>query len=230
MAKELKLTQTMTGWFDVRVYNERIAKENRQIKGENDNIGFIVSFAEGDPAAVAFVTYGKPYADNNGNPRLRVNFKIGRKCRWFDENANPVAKPSNMDLDGKMYEVVMQYNEVAGDPTKPLSPKGYWVDAIQFREAQVNPFAAMAGAAPVPQHQQQQPQQQQQQQQYQQQPIYQQKYQPQQQQQQPQYQQQQQKSTGNIGFPPPPVDDIIAPRGMSAPMPPMFNENDNLPY
>lgn len=225
MAKDLKLTQTMTGWFDVRVYNERIARENRQIKGDNDNIGFTASFASGDPAAVAFSTYGKPYADANGNQRLRVNFKIGRKCRWFDENANPVAKPFNIDLDGKQFEVVIQYNEVAGDPSNPLSPKGYWVDAIQFREAQINPFAAMAGAAPVPPMPQQQtmpqpqpqpqPQQQQQQQQYQQ--LYQQQY-------------QQQKPTGNIGFPPPPVDDIIAPRGMSAPMPPMYNDNDNLPY
>lgn len=225
MAKDLKLTQTLTGWFDVRVYNERIARENRQIKGDNDNIGFTASFASGDPAAVAFSTYGKPYADANGNQRLRVNFKIGRKCRWFDENANPVAKPFNIDLDGKQFEVVIQYNEVAGDPSNPLSPKGYWVDAIQFREAQINPFAAMAGAAPVPPMPQQQtmpqpqpqpqPQQQQQQQQYQQ--LYQQQY-------------QQQKPTGNIGFPPPPVDDIIAPRGMSAPMPPMYNDNDNLPY
>lgn len=203
MARELKLTQTLTGWFDVRVYNERIAKENRQIKGEADNISFSTTFAAGDPAAVAFVTYGKPYTDNNGNPRLRVNFKIGRKCRWFDQNANPVAKPSNIDLDGKQFEVVLQYNEVSGDPTKPLSPKGYWVDAIQFREAQINPFAAMVGAAPVQPMPQPQPQ--------------------------PQ-QQPQQQPTGNIGFPTPPPEDLFAPRGMSAPMPPMYNDNDNLPY
>ena len=28
MAKELKLTQTLSGWFDVKVYNVRIAREN----------------------------------------------------------------------------------------------------------------------------------------------------------------------------------------------------------
>lgn len=187
MAKNSKLTQTLTGWFDVRVYNERIARENRQIKGENDNIGFTASFAAGDPAAVEFSKYGKPYADANGNQRLRVNFKIGRNCRWFDENATPVAKPENIDLDGRRFEVLLQYSEVAGDPTRPLSPRGYWVNAIQFREAHINPFAAMAGAtpvAPMPMPQQPQPQSQ-------------------------QYQQPQ-------------------PHGMSAPMPPMYN--DNLPY
>lgn len=195
MARELKLTQTLTGWFDVRVYNERIAKENRQIKGENDNISFSATFAAGDPAALPFAAHGKPYTDGSGNPRLRVNFKIGRRCRWFDQNANPVAKPANIDLDGKMFEVVMQYNEVAGDPAKHLSPKGYWVDAIQFREVQTNPFAAMPGAAPVPPMPQQQSQQQ-----------------PPQHQQ--QLQQQPQQQAGN----------------MAAPMPPMYNDSDNLPY
>lgn len=202
------MTQTLTGWFDVKVYNERIPRENRQIKGENDNIGFSATFAAGDPAAVQFVNHGKPYLDANGNQRLRVTFKIGPRCRWFDENANPVTKPSNVDLDGKRFEVVMQYNEVAGEPAKPLSPKGYWVDAIQFREAQVNPFAAMAGAAPVPPMPQPQPRQQQQ-------PQPQPQQQPQQyQQQQPQYQQQQQQQT----------------TGMSAPIPPMYNDNSDLPF
>lgn len=193
MAKELKLTQTLTGWFDVRVYNERIPRENWKIKGEDDNIAFTVTFSTTDPQAVQFVNHGKPYADANGNPRLRVTFKIGSRCRWFNENAQPVAKPSNMDLDGKQFECVIQYNELDGDPTNPKSPRGYWANAIQFREVVSNPFAAMAGAAPVPpMPQQTQPQ-------------------PQATPQQQQHQQQQ-------------------PVGMSAPMPPMYNDNDNLPY
>lgn len=202
MSKELKLTQTLTGWFDVRVFNERIARENRQIKGENDNVGFTVTFPAGDPAAVAFAAYGKPYADANGNPRLRVNFKIGRNCRWFDQNANPVSKPANIDLDGKQFEVVMQYNELDGDPSKPLSPKGYWVDAIQFREVRQNPFSAMPGAATVPPMPQQ-----------------------------PQPMQQPQRPTGNIGFPPPPPEDLFAPQpgNMGAPMPPMYGK-ESTPY
>lgn len=191
---ELKLTQNLTGWFDVKVYNDRIPRENWKIKGEDDNIAFTVSLSTTDPQAVQFVNHGKPYADANGNQRLRVNFKIGARCRWFDENAQPVGKPSNAELDGKRFECVIQYNELAGSPTNPKAPCGYWANAIQFREVVSNPFAAMPGAAtipPMPQQQQQQPQ-----------------YKQQQRQQQPQHQH----------------------LGMSAPMPPMYNESDNLPY
>ena len=219
MAKELKLTQTLSGWFDVKVYNERIARENWKLKGEDDQIAFTVTFAAGDTAALPFAAHGKPYTDGSGNPRLRVNFKIGTRCDWFDEQAQPIAKPLNSVLDGKQYECVIQYSTLDGDPANPKSPRGYWANAIQLREVQRNPFTAMPGAAPVP-PMPQQPQQ------YQQPQPAQPQYQQQQQPQQPQYQQ----PTGNIGFPPPPVDDIIAPRGMSAPMPPMYNDSDNLPY
>ena len=217
--RDLKVTDTLTGWFDVKVYNERIARENWKLKGEDDNIAFTVTFAAGDTAAMPFAAHGKPYTDGSGNPRLRVNFKIGTRCTWFDERAQPIAKPLNSALDGKQYECVIQYSTLDGDPTNPKSPRGYWANAIQLREVQRNPFTAMPGAAPVP-PMPQQPQQ------YQQPQPAQPQYQQQQQPQQPQYQQ----PTGNIGFPPPPVDDIIAPRGMSAPMPPMYNDNDNLPY
>lgn len=195
---ELKLTKNLTGWFDVKVYNERTPRENWKLKGEDDNIAFTVTFAAGDPAAVAFVAHGKPYADNNGNNRLRVNFKIGARCRWFDEQAQPVGKPANAYLDGKQFECVIQYNELAGDPANAKSPRGYWVNAIQFREVVTNPFAAMPGAAPVPP----QPQ-----------PV--------------QPMQQPQRPTGNVGFPPPPPEDLFAPQpgNVGAPMPPMYNDN-----
>lgn len=220
MAKETRVTDTLTGWFDVKVYNERVSRENWKLKGEDDNIAFTVTFAAGDTAAMHFAAHGKPYTDGSGNPRLRVNFKIGTRCTWFDERAQPIAKPLNSVLDGRMYECVIQYSTLDGDPTNPKSPRGYWANAIQLREVQRNPFTAMPGAAPVPpqpaavppqpadvpqqQYQQQQPQ-----------------YQPQQ----PQYQQQRQ--SGNIGFPQPPVSDIIAPRGQQ--FPPMFDEQDNTP-
>ena len=206
MAKETKVSDTLTGWFDVKVYNERIARENWKLKGEDDQIAFTVTFAAGDTAAQPFAAHGKPYADNNGNNRLRVNFKIGNRCTWFDEQAQPIAKPLNSVLDGKQYECIIQYSTLDGDPTNPKSPRGYWADAIQLREVQRNPFTVMPGAAPVPPQpaavpQQQQPQFQQ--------PQF----------QQPQYQQQQ-----HLQQPP-----QYQQRGQQ--FPPMFDENgdDNFP-
>jgi hypothetical protein len=146
MAKETKVSDTLTGWFDVKVYNERIARENWKLKGEDDQIAFTVTFAAGDTAAVPFAAHGKPYTDNGGNNRVRVTFKIGGRCRWYDENAQPVEKPTNAELDGKRYEVSIQYNELAVDPAKQKAPRGYWVNAIQFPEAETNPFAAMGTA------------------------------------------------------------------------------------
>lgn len=153
----LQIIQNITGWFDVRVYNERIPRENRKLKGENENIAFTAYFKPGSQEAAQFAEYGKPYTDNNGNQRVRVTFKIGPRCRWYDNKAQPCAKPTNADLDDKKFEVSIQYNELAGDPNNDKAPRGYWVNAIQFREADTNPFTAMDGgsvaapvAAPIP--------------------------------------------------------------------------------
>lgn len=144
----LKMIQNITGWFDVKVYNDRQPRENWKLKADTDNIAFTATFDAASPEAAQFAAHGKPYTDNSGNNRVRVTFKIGGKCRWYDENAQPSEKPANAELDGKRYEVSIQYNELAGDPANPKAPRGYWVNAIQFREAETNPFSAM-GASTV---------------------------------------------------------------------------------
>lgn len=158
----LQVIQNIQGWFDVRIYNERVPRENWKLKGDDDQIAFAATFDAASPEARKFAAHGKPYTDNNGNQRVRVTFKIGGRCRWYDENAQAVPRPCNADLDGKKFEVSIQYNELAADPANPKAPRGYWVNAIQFREADTNPFTAMAGAAapvvpPQPQPQPQQP-------------------------------------------------------------------------
>lgn len=146
----LQVIKEITGWFDVRIYNERISRENWKIKGEDDQISFTATFDAASKEAAQFAAHGRPYTDGNGNQRVRVTFKIGVRCRWFDETAQAVPRPRNADLDGKKFEVSIQYNEIAADPNNPKAPRGYWVDAIQFREAVTNPFTAMTGAvAPV---------------------------------------------------------------------------------
>ena len=234
MAKEQFMTKKLTGYFDVREYKEGKSREQRRLLSNTETIGFTVSFNADDSELQQYLQFAKP-VEKNGVTRYYVSFKINYKCNWFDENAQQTDRPDSSYLENKPFEVIMRYAVVIPQgvfvptPQNPIDKraKGYWVNAIQFREVLTNPFAAMAGAATVPpmpkqkpqQQQQQQPQQQQQQPQQQQ---YQQQYQ--------QFQQQQQQPTGNIGFPPPPADDIIAPRGMSAPMPPMYNDNDNLPF
>lgn len=151
----LKMIQNITGWFDVKVYNDRQPRENWKLKADTDNIAFTATFDAASQEAAQFAAHGKPYTDNSGNNRVRVTFKIGGKCRWYDENAQPADKPTNTELDGKRYEVSIQYNELAGDPNNPKAPRGYWVNAIQFREAETNPFSAMGAttagfAAPQP--------------------------------------------------------------------------------
>lgn len=153
----LQKIEKITGWFDVKIYNERVSRENWKLKGEDDQIAFKTTFEAGSPEDMQFAVYGKPYTDGNGNKRVRVTFKIGNRCRWYDEQAQPVQKPANAELDGKKFEASIQYNELAGDPNNPKKPRGYWVNAIQFREADTNPFTAMDGgsaaapvAAPIP--------------------------------------------------------------------------------
>lgn len=146
----LQIIQNITGWFDVRVYNERVSRENWKLKGDDDNISFTATFDAGSQEAQQFSAHGKPYTDNAGNNRVRVTFKIGGRCRWYDQQAQPCAKPTNAELDGKKFEASIQYNELAGDVNNPKAPRGYWVNAIQFREADINPFTAMVGAAAAP--------------------------------------------------------------------------------
>lgn len=212
MAKEQFMTKKLTGFFDVREYKEGKSREQRRLLSNTETIGFTVSFNADDPEFQQYLQFAKP-VEKNGATRFYVSFKINYKCNWFDENAQPTERPDSSYLENKPFEVIMRYVVVIPQgvfvptPQNPIDKraKGFWVNAIQFREAQANPFTAMVGASPVPpmpQHPQ---------------PA------------QPQYQQQQQP-TGNIGFPPPPPEDLFAQRGMSAPMPPMYNESDNLPY
>lgn len=135
----------MKGWFDVKIYNPAQPRDQWKLKGENDNIGFGVTFTADDPAAAPFAKYGKPF-EKDGRQMVRVTFKIGGKCRWFDQNAQHVARPSLADLDGKKFECCIQYREVDSNPANPLSPRGYWARAIQFKEVKDNPFTVMGGS------------------------------------------------------------------------------------
>ena len=92
------MIQKIQGWFDVKVYNDRQPRENWKLKADTDNIAFTTTFDAASPEAAQFAAHGKPYTDNGGNNRVRVIFKIGGKCRWYDENAQPPTSPPTPNL------------------------------------------------------------------------------------------------------------------------------------
>lgn len=138
MATE-KLTGKLTGWFSVRTFKQGVPRENWKMRGDDENISFDVVF---DTIPDQFKDFAKEFTTANGEQRWRVSFKIGGKCRWYDAAAQQVDRPANADLDGKRYECNIQYATVMPDPKNDKSPRGYWARAVQFAEADRNPFAA----------------------------------------------------------------------------------------
>ena len=131
-------TKSLNGFFDVTIYNAKVEKKDRKVKGEDESIAFVTSF-DADKLPAEFAKYAKPYADKNGNNKFRVTFKINQRVRWFDGNAHAVSKPLNNDLNRKRFTVVMDYNQLDGDPDVKEAC-GYWVNAIMFEELSDNPF------------------------------------------------------------------------------------------
>ena len=142
------MTNRITGYFDTRIYNEKKERSAWKFKGEDETIAFTATFADASlPRDLS--EFAREY-ESKGSIRYRVIFKISSRCVWFDEKGHPVAKPSNELLDGKKYEVQIDYNTLHGaEGTKEA--RGYWANAIQYREAQAYVFAPMDGSAEVPQ-------------------------------------------------------------------------------
>lgn len=153
------LTEELRGYFDVREFKEGKSRDQRRILSSTETISFTVSFDEGDEKLKPFMQYAKSY-EKDGKKRFSVSFKINYKCKWYDDLAKEVERPGAEFLENKPFVVKMRYAVVTPQGTfvpTPQNPidkraKGYWVNAIQFREADTNPFTAMdcgAVAAPV---------------------------------------------------------------------------------
>ena len=138
---DLKKQQALTGYFDVRIYNARVDRSLWKLKGEEDNITFraVISYEQARERQLT----GKEFTGKDGTRMVAVTFKIGGRCRWFDELAQETGKPTNDQLDGVRYNVNVQYREVLPDPKNPMSPRGYWANAIQVQKVETNPFQAM---------------------------------------------------------------------------------------
>lgn len=131
-------TNAMIGFFDVKEYKKGVELKDRKTKAEGEQIGFDTSF---EPAQLPqeLAKYVREYTTQDGKPRLAVKFKLSNKVRWFDSNAKPTAKPTNDELFGKCFRVVIDYTELNGNPNEKEAC-GYWANAIMFEEVSDNPF------------------------------------------------------------------------------------------
>lgn len=75
---------------------------------------------------------------------VRVKFKIGANCKWFDKYARPCARPTNAELEKNRYMVQLDFTKKEKDLAQPLKPSGYWVNSIMINPIEANPFAGQA--------------------------------------------------------------------------------------
>lgn len=147
-------TSKLQGYFDVRKYAKNVERTKRALCGENETITFGVSFAPNElPAELK--EFAREYTNKNNEARVAVQFKVSRNCKWYDGNTyKPMSKPLDEAhtysvLEGKKYEVVIDYTALHGDVSK-LEAHGFWANAILLKECDTNPFAEEAAAAGVP--------------------------------------------------------------------------------
>lgn len=133
----------LSGYFDVRKYDAKKAPNERALKSADSMVTFGVAF---DPERLPkeLANHAKTVQrKKDGSTYMLVKFKIGNCCKWFekqDGRVKEIERPSNDELDGKRYDVCIDYRELNGDPKK-LEACGYWVNAILIAEAESNYFA-----------------------------------------------------------------------------------------
>lgn len=133
----------LSGYFDVRKYDAKKAPNDRALKSADSMVTFGVAF---DPEHLPKELSNRAKAvqrKKDGTTYMLVKFKIGNGCKWFekqDGRVKEIERPSNEELDGKRYDVCVDYRELNGDPKK-LEACGYWVNAILIAEAESNYFA-----------------------------------------------------------------------------------------
>lgn len=156
------LTPKMSGLFDVRNYDGK-TKEHaaRQMKADTDNIVFSALYLKSELPDV-FKLNGQPdillkeratrkerqAAEIEGREAvmdaLAVTFKIGQGTKWFNKYGKPCDRPTNAELEQKRWNVQIDFARREKDPSNPLKPSGYWVNAIMIAEVEENPFDGQA--------------------------------------------------------------------------------------
>lgn len=126
------------GFFNVRRYTDGKPREQWPLLTNGENIVFTYVKDGHAPAELHNGATELMYKDM---PMYRIKVKIGRNCVWFDKDGKKIDRLSNELLDGKRWQVSIQFNSIDPDPNKPLSPRGLWARAIMIhKEVEECPF------------------------------------------------------------------------------------------
>lgn len=168
------LTPKIGGIFDCRKYDQsgKLAHDQRQLLADTDCVTFsaLIPIDQVPDVFKKKLTLETPVTElldkfddfvvpksskkereaakaENREPvcdMVRVKFKIGANCKWFDKYAKPCARPTNAELESKRYMVQLDFTKKEKDPAQPLKPSGYWVNSIMINPIEANPFAGQA--------------------------------------------------------------------------------------
>lgn len=144
--------------FDCKAFNAKLPKEQWKVKADSENVQVTITYSLAELPEM-FKQNGRPdeftrqYASRTErenashenreaiNDRVAVRFKLGANCKWFDKFGKSATRPTNAELDGKKFEVNIDFARKAKQIGNPLAPSGYWCNAIMFRVIDDNPFA-----------------------------------------------------------------------------------------
>ncbi len=132
----------VSGYFDVRVYNAKKTRDQRDVAGQDQTITFGVVFSPNNlPQQVS--KYAHAYTDKNGEGRMFVTFKISKTCKFFEKKGGRVSaieRPQHTDLENKRFDACIDFRELNGDPAKQEAC-GYWANGILIAESESSMFA-----------------------------------------------------------------------------------------
>lgn len=157
------LTPKISGIFDCRAYDQsgKLEHAQRRMLADTDNVTFSAIFPLGEvPECFMQGKEFDPFCRKKVSKREReaaqaegreavedvlvAKFKIGQSTKWFDKHGQACTRPTNEQLEDGRYNVQIDFTRREKDDSKPLSPSGYWVNAIMISKQENNPFVGQA--------------------------------------------------------------------------------------
>ena len=127
----------VSGYFDCREFDA-----DRTMKADTQQIAFNLTFTP-DKLPEVVAEFAKESKHKDGTRYFKVRMKIGRKCKFLrKENGfvRHINRPTNEELDGKRWNVCLDFNALHGDSTKKEA-SGYWLNGILLQGTQSDMFA-----------------------------------------------------------------------------------------